>query len=90
MGDALEREIGDQSTLTTGGGVHVRSRIDGLFSLGQYMRSIGRRTPSGAGSQLASLSLPGDSPWKYNVSEPFDEPPPVSSRQGLYRVFASP
>ena len=33
-------------------------------SLGQYMRSIGMKSPSGAGSRLASLSSPGDSCWK--------------------------
>lgn len=51
-------------TFTTRGGVQVPSRIDGLFSFGQYMRSIGRNAPFGAGSQLFSLSLPGDSFWK--------------------------
>src|SRR5262245_60377913 len=34
------------------------------------MRSIGMKSPLGAGSQLASLSLPGDSFWKYSVSDP--------------------
>jgi hypothetical protein len=46
------------------GGVQVPSMIDGLFAFGQYMRSIGMKSPSGAGSQLASLSLPGDACWK--------------------------
>ena len=53
-----------QLTFTTCGGVHVPSRIEGLVSLGQYMRSIGRKGPFGAGSQLASLSAPGDSFWQ--------------------------
>src|SRR5262245_9137831 len=34
------------------------------------MRIIGMNSPLGAGSQLASLSLPGDSFWKYSVSDP--------------------
>ena len=37
--------------------------IDGSFSFGQYRRSIRMNLPLGAGSQLASLSLPGDSFW---------------------------
>jgi hypothetical protein len=48
----------------------VPSRIEGGDSFGQYMRNIGIKSPVGAGSQLASLSLPGDSFWKYNVREP--------------------
>ena len=40
------------------------------MSLGQYMRSIGRNGPFGAGSQLASLSAPGDSFWKWSVIDP--------------------
>src|SRR5262245_62706254 len=31
---------------------------------------MGRKSPFGAGSQLASLSAPGDSLWKYSVNEP--------------------
>src|SRR5262249_46326369 len=54
----------------TAGGVHDPLRIDGLFSLGQYIRSVRLNGPFGAGSQLASLSLPGDSFWKYSVREP--------------------
>src|SRR5262245_18588912 len=34
------------------------------------MRSISTNLPLGAGSQFASLSLPGDSFWTYSVSEP--------------------
>lgn len=51
-------------TFCTRGGVQEPSRIEGLVSFGQYMRSIGRKAPSGAGSQFASLSFPGDSFWK--------------------------
>src|SRR5262245_2836376 len=57
-------------TFFTLGGVQLPSRIDGALSLGQYMRSIGMNSPFGAGSQLASLSAPGDSVWKYSVIEP--------------------
>ena len=46
------------------GGFHEPLMIEGDVSLGQYIRSIGRKSPFGAGSQLASLSLPGDSFWK--------------------------
>jgi len=48
----------------TDGGFHDLSRIDGACSFGQYIRSIGIKSPCGAGSQLASLSLPGESCWK--------------------------
>src|SRR5262245_32074799 len=34
------------------------------------MRIIGMNSPFGAGSQLDSLSLPGDSVWKYSVVDP--------------------
>src|SRR5262249_9608451 len=54
----------------TAGGFQVPSRIDGSSSLGQYIRSVRRNGPFGAGSQLASLSLPGGSFWKYSVREP--------------------
>ena len=37
--------------------------IDGSFSFGQYSRIIRTKLPAGAGSQFASLSLPGDSFW---------------------------
>jgi hypothetical protein len=43
------------------GGFHVPLRMDGLPSAGQYIRSIRTKSPFGAGSQLASKSLPGDS-----------------------------
>jgi hypothetical protein len=45
----------------TGGIFHEPSMIDGSFSFGQYMRNIKMKRSAGAGSQLASLSLPGDS-----------------------------
>ncbi len=47
----------------TAGIFHVPSMIDGVFSLGQYMRSIRMNFSFAAGSQFASLSLPGDSFW---------------------------
>lgn len=47
----------------TPGGFQVPSMIDGSVSLGQYNRIIRTNLPAGAGSQLASLSLPGDSFW---------------------------
>jgi hypothetical protein len=57
----------DHLDFTTGGGTQVPSpggRIDGCVSFGQYIRIIRTKSPSGAGSQFASLSLPGDSCWK--------------------------
>ena len=53
-----------QFALATGGTFHVPFRIEGDASFGQYIRSIGMNSPFGAGSQLASLSAPGDSFWK--------------------------
>ena len=53
-----------QLALTTAGGVQLPSRIEGLFSFGQYMRIIAMKSPFGAGSQLDSLSAPGDAFWK--------------------------
>ncbi len=35
--------------------------IDGALSPGQYIRMVKWNSPAGAGSQLASLSLPGES-----------------------------
>jgi hypothetical protein len=43
------------------GGFQVPSMTDGAVSLGQYRRSIRTNFSLGAGSQFASLSLPGDS-----------------------------
>ena len=37
--------------------------IDGFFSFGQYSRIIRMNLPGGAGSQLDSLSVPGESFW---------------------------
>jgi hypothetical protein len=48
-----------KSYLRTGGTDHVPSMIDGLLSLGQYMRSMRMNLPAGAGSQ----SAPGDLFW---------------------------
>jgi hypothetical protein len=45
--------------LTVGIG-HVPSMIEGGFSFGQYIRNISTNCPAGAGSQFASLSLPGE------------------------------
>ena len=50
-----------QATLLAAGTVHVPLMIDGSVSCGQYMRSINMKSPSGAGSQFDSLSLPGES-----------------------------
>jgi hypothetical protein len=49
-----------QATFLTGGGVQVALRMDGVFWLGQYIRSIRTNFPAGAGSQFDSLSAPGD------------------------------
>jgi hypothetical protein len=58
--------LNNQFTLTTAGGFHDPSRIEGDASLGQYILSIGRKSPFGAGSQLASLSAPVNDP-KFNL-----------------------
>jgi hypothetical protein len=57
-----KRTFGVQAdyAFSTRGGVHVPLRIEGVFSFGKYIRSIGRNSPFGAGSQLASLSAPGE------------------------------
>jgi hypothetical protein len=60
-------------TRITGGGSHEPrpgGKIAGALSFGQYMRIVRMKSPLGAGSQFASLSLPGDSFWKYRVNEP--------------------
>lgn len=44
-----------QLTLTTGGAFQPPSRIEGDLSLGQYMRSIGRKSPFGASSHRSAL-----------------------------------
>lgn len=51
----------------TVGGCHVWSRIG---CLAQYLRVNSEKGPSGAGSQFASRSVPGDPAPAYNVSEP--------------------
>jgi hypothetical protein len=67
------RNASRQEDRTTGGGSHEPrpgGKIDGAFSFGQYIRMVRMKSPLGAGSQFASLSLPGDSFWKYRVNEP--------------------
>ena len=49
------------------GGFQLPSRIEGGVSFGQYRRIMGTNLVFGAGSQLASFALPGDSAWKYRV-----------------------
>ena len=68
--ETSEKQTAFHSTLTICGGIQLPFRIDGSFSFGQYIRSIGRNAPLGAGNQFASLSLPGDSFWKYSVTDP--------------------
>jgi hypothetical protein len=57
-------------TRFTIGSVQLPLRIEGAVSFGQYIRSIGMKSSAGEGNQLASLSLPGESFWKYRVIEP--------------------
>ena len=57
-------------TCFVAGGFHVPSMIDGGVSFGQYSRSMGMNLAFGAGSQLASLALPGESAWRYRSTEP--------------------
>ena len=51
-------------TRVTAEGFQLPSIIDGFLSLGQYIRSVRLKSPSAAGSQFASLSLPGESCWR--------------------------
>jgi len=51
-------------SFATPGGFQEPFRIEGDSSFGQYIRNIGMNAPFGAGSQLASLSEPGDTFWK--------------------------
>ena len=51
-------------TRFTIGGVQEPLRIEGAVSFAQYMLSIGMKSSAGAGNQLASLSLPGESFWR--------------------------
>lgn len=46
------------------------SIIEGDSSFGQYMRSMRMNCSLGAGSQLDSFSLPGNSFWMYRSTEP--------------------
>src|SRR5580704_6120144 len=52
------------------GGFQLPSMIEGGVSFGQYRRSMGMNLAFGAGSQLASFALPGESPWRYRSTEP--------------------
>src|SRR5580692_1932456 len=57
-------------TCLIAGNSHDPSRIVGGVSFGQYRRSIGMNFALGAGSQLASLPLPGESACRYRSTEP--------------------
>jgi len=57
------RPIDQVDTRFTGGMAHEPLRIDGLSSLGQYMRNIRMNFPAGAGSQFDSRATPGESLW---------------------------
>jgi len=48
-------------TLFTPGGTQLPSMMEFGLSLGQYIRNVRLKSPSGAGSQFASLSMPGES-----------------------------
>ena len=50
-------------TSFTSGTFQVPSSNEGGVSVGQYSRIMRMNCAEGAGSQLASLSLPGDSRW---------------------------
>jgi hypothetical protein len=50
----------DQATFFAAGGFHVPLMMKGDLSFGQYMRNIRINLSFGAGSQLLSLSAPGD------------------------------
>ena len=52
------------------GGFQVPSMMDGGVSFGQYRRIMGTNLAFGAGSQLASFALPGESAWRYRSTEP--------------------
>src|SRR5262245_6812473 len=65
----LPRSVG-QLTFFTAGIVHDPSMIEGLLSLGQYIRSIKMNFPGGAGSQLDSLAAPGESFWIWRSTDP--------------------
>ena len=66
-GSELASRRGLAGAFFTGGGAQAPSpggRMEGAFSFGQYIRIVSRNSPLGAGSQLATLSSPGDSCWK--------------------------
>src|SRR6516165_1088699 len=63
-GNALVRI---HSVRCKGGCFHLPSSASGL---GQKRRKNIRNGPLGAGSQLDSLSLPGESCWMYSVTPP--------------------
>src|SRR5262245_18261343 len=50
----------DVATFFTDCGFYVSLMIDAEFSFGQYMRNMSTNLSFGAGSQLLSLSAPGD------------------------------
>src|SRR5208283_191330 len=58
-----------QRTTLMADGCQVPSRIEGGLSFGQYMRRIRMNRSAGAGSQLDSLSFPGDLCWMYRSTE---------------------
>ena len=61
------------STRFTPGSFRLPSKIKGGLSFGQYMRSIGMKSPLGAGSQFESLSAPGSAVWLYSVIPPSNQ-----------------
>ena len=52
------------------GGVQLPSRIDGGVVVGQYKRMTRTNFPLGAGNQMASFALPGDSACRYMSTGP--------------------
>jgi len=54
-------------TRVTGGGFHLPVSAS---DFGAYRRMVKLNGPFGAGSQLASLSVPGLSFWKYKSNDP--------------------
>ena len=62
-GSRPSRRCWPQGTFLSAGGFHVPSTIDGGVSVGQYMRIVTLNSPAGAGSQFASLSVPGEAFW---------------------------
>src|SRR5271157_5276373 len=60
----------NQSARLAAGGVQLPSTIEGGVVVGQYKRMTKTNLPFGAGSQLASFALPGDSACRYMSTEP--------------------